>query len=1111
MPATDSNLDAIFIPRDAQEQHFRNLLLHWKYLAQATSTTSTVVGTQPVKSPSTSQDCQPPSPRHKIQGPVILLFGGSGLGKSTLLKRYHKIASEAAYRLRVANIIDWRTTGEVDSRRFAVSFRLVAPLSQETDPLLYFNLLHRKLAEALSRRPADAKKQLAAFEAYKQAVAEVRAARELVSHIVFRLHIDKEKYEPLGWLKETKTGTQKLMRWCFERAWPACNEAQIREVLIKYIGEGTGIEKKHLSGLREALQNHLSAEELEIYLYPERILACGMGHDLRSQAKRRALILFFDTYEYMARGDSWLRHVMSAAGQRVGWVIAGQASDWSRSVQPYVDSDNYQLRYSYQDIVAEDRLLSIDFAFSNVGTFSVRDITYYFAQLCTQQPELKSISRTEARRIFDITQGNPQVVNNIASSYAYRPDLNSILKKAEHHMLELYFANTQNDEQERQKLYGLAMLRRANNAGVVTSIPGLDQQRDKHTYEQLLQQLHNRYHFIAIEQGQPLLHEMVRANLRNWLLTEGRKMTDFPVVARCLVEAQQSQLQELELQHHYSSLRDYFEDDNWINTYLDFIEASFWADAGTGILQAVALMLAAMLYRPDIMNEIERLSLFFINVVPAPYCDLWQRLIQSLLAKDQRMVTDDALLEGLADLHNQLAQMITSPHLVSSCGQGIDYECGLVYLKQHISDTALQRELSVYEFQLRENLTREHQYGLTEQIQASRVKIVDQLNSLAEKYSHASFIDLCRTPAGFPAAYVRELEGALWWLQGKIHREYAKNDPSAALIYYQEAFKRLSDHSALQEDFARIYWKIAADHFNERQYQQCIACLDAALQIKYDYEDAYYSRGNALYELGRYDEAIVQYQYVICLYEQYLPAFINLGNVYADLKRYEDAQAAYDRACELDPQNYLSYYNRGCTYKELKKYHEALQDFIQTIELKADYAEAYIGRGNVYGILHNYQNARADYQKAAEIDPRAINNIWMATWASFGKTVIGNEAQQQLEKLIQLDAQHYIAYICRAMCMALQHQKLNHIEPVLKQAKLQEPEQWDTYFWKGIILAFCGQTEAARKEINQALELGLPPLLLMPLYWLEHVVPNFFNTYARPLLKKHSLLEQNDP
>ena len=43
----------------------------------------------------------------------------------------------------------------------------------------------------------------------------------------------------------------------------------------------------------------------------------------------------------------------------------------------------------------------------------------------------------------------------------------------------------------------------------------------------------------------------------------------------------------------------------------------------------------------------------------------------------------------------------------------------------------------------------------------------------------------------------------------------------------------------------------------------------------------------------------------------------------------------------------------------------------------------------------------------------------------------------------------------------------------------------------------------AIEAINTALAVGLPPLLLAPLYWLENDRPNFFSEYAAPLLLRY--------
>jgi tetratricopeptide (TPR) repeat protein len=59
--------------------------------------------------------------------------------------------------------------------------------------------------------------------------------------------------------------------------------------------------------------------------------------------------------------------------------------------------------------------------------------------------------------------------------------------------------------------------------------------------------------------------------------------------------------------------------------------------------------------------------------------------------------------------------------------------------------------------------------------------------------------------------------------------------------------------------------------------------------------------GNALYELGRNEEALASYDRAVSLDAAYAPACSNRGVVLQDLKRYEEAIASYDRALLADP------------------------------------------------------------------------------------------------------------------------------------------------------------------------------------------------------------------
>ncbi len=65
----------------------------------------------------------------------------------------------------------------------------------------------------------------------------------------------------------------------------------------------------------------------------------------------------------------------------------------------------------------------------------------------------------------------------------------------------------------------------------------------------------------------------------------------------------------------------------------------------------------------------------------------------------------------------------------------------------------------------------------------------------------------------------------------------------------------------------------------------------------------YYNRGNAYFYLGKYDEAIADYNQVIKLKPKYAEAYSNRGNVYKKLKKYDEAIADYEKFIELAKSN----------------------------------------------------------------------------------------------------------------------------------------------------------------------------------------------------------------
>mmetsp|Transcript_6227 Transcript_6227/g.10149 ORF Transcript_6227/g.10149 Transcript_6227/m.10149 type:complete len:96 (+) Transcript_6227:337-624(+) len=64
---------------------------------------------------------------------------------------------------------------------------------------------------------------------------------------------------------------------------------------------------------------------------------------------------------------------------------------------------------------------------------------------------------------------------------------------------------------------------------------------------------------------------------------------------------------------------------------------------------------------------------------------------------------------------------------------------------------------------------------------------------------------------------------------------------------------------------------------------------------------AYYNLGNTLHDLGKYREAIDEFEAAIRIEPELIHAHFNLGIAYQGMKDLRNALRCYERASELDP------------------------------------------------------------------------------------------------------------------------------------------------------------------------------------------------------------------
>jgi len=165
-----------------------------------------------------------------------------------------------------------------------------------------------------------------------------------------------------------------------------------------------------------------------------------------------------------------------------------------------------------------------------------------------------------------------------------------------------------------------------------------------------------------------------------------------------------------------------------------------------------------------------------------------------------------------------------------------------------------------------------------------------------------------------------------YYLKGSIYRE--SGDTTKAVSSLETTIEQDNKFEDAFIDLGVIYAArknpIALEYYNN------------ALKINPANENTVYARAKLLQDIGKIDEAIIEYKAIL----------------------------QKNKNCEN------CYYNLGAIYLEVKKDNKtALENFTNAITLNPTSAQAYFARGYTYAKLKDKESAKADYNMCLKIQP----------------------------------------------------------------------------------------------------------------------------------------------
>jgi tetratricopeptide (TPR) repeat protein/S1-C subfamily serine protease len=186
------------------------------------------------------------------------------------------------------------------------------------------------------------------------------------------------------------------------------------------------------------------------------------------------------------------------------------------------------------------------------------------------------------------------------------------------------------------------------------------------------------------------------------------------------------------------------------------------------------------------------------------------------------------------------------------------------------------------------------------------------------------------------------------------------------------------------------------------RYSEAIQAFEAAIKQKPKFIHlAYYGKGLALGWSGKVPEAIAALQQAVKSKPDFVLAWEKLSLGYRELKQLDKALVAINEAIRLQPNNPNLYNVKYGVLYGLKRYEEAELVMTEAIKLSPR-AAFYLNRGLVYDNQKKWELALADYNKAIAISPdyaKAYNNRgavyndqkkWDLALADFNKVIAIN-------------------------------------------------------------------------------------------------------------------------
>jgi len=178
--------------------------------------------------------------------------------------------------------------------------------------------------------------------------------------------------------------------------------------------------------------------------------------------------------------------------------------------------------------------------------------------------------------------------------------------------------------------------------------------------------------------------------------------------------------------------------------------------------------------------------------------------------------------------------------------------------------------------------------------------------------------------------------------------------------------KSLLTRNAKDYQLCNIYGSIL---LKLNKIEGAISYFQKSIHIKSDFFQAHFNLLQSLYDLKKYDEAILQSKKCLKINSKAIGTLLLLGNLYDKLNQEKKSEKYFREILKINSEDSNAYYSLGNLYKKKADYEKAIDNYKLAIKFNENYFASYNNLGTLYQEIGKFDLAILNFQSAIKINP----------------------------------------------------------------------------------------------------------------------------------------------